>query len=104
MLIKAQFKVKLFYDIVSPYSWLAFESLLRYKKHWSKAEIELIPCSIKHVFEKSGNTAPLFNPLKASYIVKDAQRAGEIYKVSCGSLIKVYNLTTLFVVASLQPI
>lgn len=81
MLVKNTFTVRLFYDVISPYSWLAFEGLLRYKPHWSKAGIKLVPCSIRHVFEDSGNAPPLLNPKKSAYIAKDAIRAAEMFKV-----------------------
>ena len=28
-------RIELFYDIVSPYSWFAFETLRRYEQRWS---------------------------------------------------------------------
>uniref|UniRef100_A0A915LG93 DSBA-like thioredoxin domain-containing protein n=1 Tax=Meloidogyne javanica TaxID=6303 RepID=A0A915LG93_MELJA len=42
--------LKLYYDIGSPYSWVAFESLLRYEKMLN-IQLELLPVSIGHIFK-----------------------------------------------------
>lgn len=77
-----KFPVKLFYDIISPYSWLAFESLCKYRGLWTKMDLILKPCSIALLFKESGNPPPLFNPLKAAYVAKDCSRAQKIFDVS----------------------
>ncbi len=53
-------KIELFYDCLSPYSWLAFEVLHRYKKIWN-FELELKPIFLGAVMKGSNNTPPGLN-------------------------------------------
>ncbi|XP_075698547.1 glutathione S-transferase kappa 1 [Rhinoderma darwinii] len=72
--------VELFYDVVSPYSWLGFEILCRYKNIWN-IDIHLRPGFLGGIMHASGNTAPAMVPKKGSYMTKDLERLSEFYQV-----------------------
>lgn len=56
--------VELFYDVISPYSYLAFELLTRYRKQWTTMELKLRPAYLRDVMIKSGNQSPGSVPAK----------------------------------------
>ncbi|XP_028833122.1 glutathione S-transferase kappa 1-like isoform X2 [Denticeps clupeoides] len=49
--------VELFYDVVSPYSWLGFEVLRRYTDVWN-INLKLRPAFLGGVYKGSGNRSP----------------------------------------------
>ncbi|KAF9515248.1 hypothetical protein BS47DRAFT_1381593 [Hydnum rufescens UP504] len=63
---KAQ--VKLLYDIISPYSYSAFATLLRYKEAWN-LDVDLCPISLGGVLRYTENTPPLLRLMEVPYIV-----------------------------------
>uniref|UniRef100_A0A8D1FVB2 Glutathione S-transferase kappa n=2 Tax=Sus scrofa TaxID=9823 RepID=A0A8D1FVB2_PIG len=65
--------VELFYDVLSPYSWLAFEILCRYKNIWN-VNLQLCPSLIAGIFKDSGNQPPAMLPRKAVYMKEDIKR------------------------------
>merc|ERR1712226_101997 len=63
--------LRLFYDVVSPYSFLAFK-LLRKQKTWpSLISVDLKPIFLGGIMNRSKNTPPGLNQLKAQYMNKD---------------------------------
>ncbi|MEE6520095.1 hypothetical protein FKM82_017889 [Ascaphus truei] len=72
--------VELFYDVVSPYSWLGFEVLCRYRSIWN-VDIRLRPAFLGGIMSASGNSPPALVPKKAAYMVKDLERQAEFYQV-----------------------
>ncbi|GAB1608647.1 glutathione S-transferase kappa 1-like isoform X1 [Argonauta hians] len=73
--------VELFYDVISPYSWLAFEVLCRYKNHWN-IDLHLKPAFLGGIMQQTGNKPPaLVSPEKAKYLFEDVQRMSEYYDV-----------------------
>lgn len=64
-------KVEFFFDVVSPYSYLA---ALQLGKLEALAPVEWRPFLIGGVFKLSGNTMPAANPAKGQYMFKDLQR------------------------------
>jgi len=73
-------KVEIFYDVVSPYSWLAFEVLCRYRPHWNM-NLVLRPCFLGGIMKESGNRPPMMVPLKALYMNKDLIRNANFFQV-----------------------
>jgi glutathione S-transferase kappa 1 len=63
-------RITLYYDCVSPYSWLAFEFLLSKAKSWN-FELILKPIFLGAVMKSSGNLPPAFVPWKGQYMIKD---------------------------------
>ncbi|XP_077114874.1 glutathione S-transferase kappa 1-like [Ranitomeya variabilis] len=72
--------LELFYDVVSPYSWLGFEVLLRYKNIWN-VDISLRPGFLGGLMSASGNSAPAMVPNKGAYMFQDLERMAEFYQV-----------------------
>ncbi|KAK2178401.1 hypothetical protein NP493_545g00046 [Ridgeia piscesae] len=72
--------VELFYDVVSPYSWIAFEVLLRYQTKWNM-DLKLKPFFLGAIMKASGNQPPGVIPNKAAYIVQDLARCRNHFQV-----------------------
>ncbi|XP_068070042.2 glutathione S-transferase kappa 1 isoform X1 [Danio rerio] len=72
--------IKLFYDISSPYSWLAFEVLCRYKNIWN-VELKLKPAYLAGVMYGSGNQPPVLNPSKLLYMTSDLTLLSQYFGV-----------------------
>ncbi|XP_077072551.1 glutathione S-transferase kappa 1-like [Siphateles boraxobius] len=72
--------VKLYYDVASPYSWLAFEVLFRYRNVWN-IDIKLKPAYLGGVIHGSGNQPPGFIPNKMQYMASDLKLLSEYFGV-----------------------
>lgn len=70
-------KITSYYDIVSPYSWLAFEVLTRYEGIW-KVPIDYTPFLLGGVMRATGNVPPGSNPYKGNYLFKGARASCEM--------------------------
>ncbi len=62
-------EIHFFYDCVSPYSYLAFETLLKYRSIWN-VNVVLRPMSLGAVMQATGNMPPGSNKIKAKYLGK----------------------------------
>ncbi|XP_055203113.1 glutathione S-transferase kappa 1 isoform X3 [Gorilla gorilla gorilla] len=62
--------VELFYDVLSPYSWLGFEILCRYQNIWN-INLQLRPSLIAGIMKDSGNKPPGLLPRKGLYMAND---------------------------------
>ncbi|XP_071986145.1 glutathione S-transferase kappa 1-like [Engystomops pustulosus] len=72
--------LELFYDVVSPYSWLGFEVLLRYKNIWN-VDIHLRPGNLGAIMTKTGNSPPALVPKRGAYMGRDLRRLAKFYQV-----------------------
>uniref|UniRef100_A0A0B7AA84 Glutathione S-transferase kappa n=2 Tax=Arion vulgaris TaxID=1028688 RepID=A0A0B7AA84_9EUPU len=72
--------VEFFYDVVSPYSWFAFETLMRYQNRWN-ITLKLRPFFLGGIMHGSGNKPPAMVPLKSKYMFDDVQRLGKYFNV-----------------------
>ncbi|XP_075114233.1 glutathione S-transferase kappa 1-like isoform X3 [Leptodactylus fuscus] len=72
--------LELFYDVVSPYSWLGFEVLLRYKTIWN-VDIHLRPGFLGAIIGATANTPPAMIPKKFTYMMQDLDKVAEFYQV-----------------------
>ncbi len=70
--------VDFFYDLGSPYSYLAATQLKRLN---GLAEVRWRPFLIGGVFKATGNSAPATVPAKGPYLFKDLQRLCAFYAV-----------------------
>jgi hypothetical protein len=68
-------RIDLYYDTISPYSWLAFEALLRYRSIWD-CELALRPMYLGAVMKSTDNRPPGLVPAKAAYMTADLARLG----------------------------
>ncbi|CAE6397482.1 unnamed protein product [Rhizoctonia solani] len=76
MMVPPRISVKLCYDIVSPYSYLAFESLTRYRDLWN-IDLELCPYFLGGVMVAANNRPPMSVKLKGQYLSQEVKRLGE---------------------------
>ncbi|XP_037532167.1 glutathione S-transferase kappa 1 [Nematolebias whitei] len=65
--------IELFYDVVSPYSWLGFEIMCRYRNVWN-IDLKLRPAFLGGIMQGSGNKPPGLVPNKYLYMTKDLSR------------------------------
>uniref|UniRef100_W6NAR6 Glutathione S-transferase kappa n=1 Tax=Haemonchus contortus TaxID=6289 RepID=W6NAR6_HAECO len=77
----SKIKIDLYYDVISPYSWIAFESLLRYQHVWP-IEVNLKPCSLRGIMMGSGNKPPGVVMNKAIYMMSDLRRNNEFWNMN----------------------
>ncbi|KAF8360898.1 hypothetical protein PRIPAC_87821 [Pristionchus pacificus] len=65
--------IKLYYDIISPYSFIGFESLLRYRVVWP-IDVVLKPICLGGLFRDVGNKPPVKScEAKATYMAKEIE-------------------------------
>lgn len=72
--------VELFYDVVSPYSWLGFEIMCRYRNVWN-IDLKLRPSYLAGIMKGAGNKPPGLVPNKFSYMLKDFDRLADYFDV-----------------------
>lgn len=72
--------IELFYDVVSPYSWLGFEVMCRYRHVWN-IELRLRPAFLGGVMQGSGNKPPGLLPSRMLYMSKDLTRSSQYFGV-----------------------
>ena len=80
---KGKAVVELFFDVISPWSYLAFETLSRYHRigRPQRFEMDLRPVLLGGVFKLSGNSAPITVPSKGEHMWKDLAECGEFHGV-----------------------
>ncbi|KAI8500360.1 Glutathione S-transferase kappa 1 [Branchiostoma belcheri] len=78
--IRSRKVVELFYDVISPYSWVAFEVLCRYQTRWN-IDLQLRPFFIGGVFKETGNKPPGLVAAKYAYVQHDLKRLADFYKI-----------------------
>ncbi|KAM5142336.1 glutathione S-transferase kappa 1 [Mantella aurantiaca] len=72
--------LELFYDVVSPYSWLGFEVMCRYKNIWN-VDLQLRPGLLGGIMNATGNSPPAMVPKKGAYMNQDVERMSEFFQV-----------------------
>lgn len=72
--------IELFYDVVSPYSWLGFEVMCRYRNVWN-IDLKLRPAFLGGVMKGADNRAPGLVPNKFLYMTKDMSRLAQYFDV-----------------------
>lgn len=65
-------RIEFFYDVVSPYSLLAFEVVERYAPIWGATVVHR-PFFLGGVMQATGNAPPAALPARAKYLAKDMQ-------------------------------
>ncbi|KAM6910269.1 glutathione S-transferase kappa 1-like [Xenentodon cancila] len=72
--------VELFYDVVSPYSWLGFEVMCRYRSVWN-IDLKLRPAFLGGVMHGSDNKPPGLVPNKMMYMSEELKRLAKYFDV-----------------------
>ncbi|NWW74440.1 GSTK1 transferase, partial [Climacteris rufus] len=72
--------VELFYDVISPYSWLGFEVLCRYQPIWN-IDLRFRPAFLGGIMQQTGNKPPAMLPKRGEYMLKDIKRMAKYYQV-----------------------
>jgi glutathione S-transferase kappa 1 len=72
--------VELFYDVLSPYSWVAFEVLCRYSTKWN-IDLKLKPFLLAGIMQGAGNRPPMMVPNKGAYMIHDLNRIRQFYQI-----------------------
>ncbi|KAJ6658316.1 hypothetical protein lerEdw1_020588 [Lerista edwardsae] len=72
--------VDCFFDVVSPYCWLGFECLCRYRHVWN-IELRFRPVFLGGIMHGTGNKPPATVPKKGEYMTKDMMRMAKYYQV-----------------------
>ncbi|OON17738.1 DsbA-like protein, partial [Opisthorchis viverrini] len=73
-------KVLLYFDIVSPYSWIGFETACRYSQRWP-VNFRFVPAYLGGIMHESGNKPPGMVPARGRYMVKDLARLASHYQI-----------------------
>ncbi|KAL7988480.1 hypothetical protein Chor_007399 [Crotalus horridus] len=73
-------KVECFYDLVSPYSWLGFEIICRYRSIWN-LDLHLRPVFLSGIMNATGNQPPAMLPKKGEYLQKDVKQMAKYCQV-----------------------
>uniref|UniRef100_A0AC35UFC7 Glutathione S-transferase kappa n=1 Tax=Rhabditophanes sp. KR3021 TaxID=114890 RepID=A0AC35UFC7_9BILA len=71
-------KVTFYFDVISPYSYLAFESLQRYQRH-GDFDLKIIPFYLGGVMKETGNKPPAMIPAKGKYMVRDLSNMADYW-------------------------
>jgi len=72
--------VELFYDVLSPYSWIGFEVLCRYKNKWN-IDLQLKPFYLAGIMKGAENRPPMMVAAKGAYMIKDIHRLRSFYSI-----------------------
>jgi len=73
-------RVSIYYDVVSPYSWIGFEGLCRYRDAWN-LDLHFKPCFLGGIMAASGNKPPAMVPAKGAYMTKDIERLAKFWRL-----------------------
>uniref|UniRef100_A0A8C7E4U1 Glutathione S-transferase kappa n=1 Tax=Naja naja TaxID=35670 RepID=A0A8C7E4U1_NAJNA len=77
-------KVECFYDVVSPYSWIGFEIICRYRPIWN-LDLHLRPVFLSGIMKATGNQPPAMLPKRGEYLLKDVSRMAKYCQVPINS-------------------
>ena len=72
--------VEFYFDVMSPYTYFAFQVLKRYASLW-KLEVRLIPFNLGGIMKGSGNTPPAMVANKAVFLSNDLTRNAKWFNV-----------------------
>ncbi|WFD34493.1 hypothetical protein MCUN1_001334 [Malassezia cuniculi] len=73
-------KIVMYFDCVSPWSYVALAVVRRYKKVWN-VELELIPMSLSYIMKFANNKPPITIPNKGMLMMSELGRVPRMYGV-----------------------
>ncbi|WFD31685.1 hypothetical protein MSPP1_002724 [Malassezia sp. CBS 17886] len=74
-------RVKFHFDCVSPFSYIAFNVMRRYRTQWNM-EVEWCPLSLSYVMKYAANKAPMTNVHKGQYMMKELENVDKMFGVN----------------------
>nr|KAJ3421232.1 hypothetical protein HK105_004142 [Polyrhizophydium stewartii] len=87
-------RLTLYYDVVSPFSWFAFEILSRYRPVWG-IEVDFVPFFLGGIMQASENQPPANNAFKARYMIVDLVRTGGLINVPITGFPREFPVSSL---------
>eukprot|EP00164_Ancoracysta_twista_P001469 GFYU01001917.1.p1 GENE.GFYU01001917.1~~GFYU01001917.1.p1 ORF type:complete len:305 (+),score=84.62 GFYU01001917.1:95-1009(+) len=97
--------LELYYDVVSPFSYLAHEVVTRYENIWD-LDVVRKPVFLGGIMKATGNQPPGMLPARAMHMLKDLRRNGAFYnlteKIQMPEQFPVNTLPTMRVLAALS--
>jgi len=78
---KKKIVVDLFFDVISPYSYVTYATLTKYQKIWKSMDLKLKPVFLAGIMGQTGNKPPATVPAKGKYMGKDLKRISEYFDV-----------------------
>jgi glutathione S-transferase kappa 1 len=73
-------RLELFFDVVSPWSYLCFEALCRRRLEWG-LDLVLRPAFLGGVMKATGNSPPASLPARGVYLMHDLARSSRYFDV-----------------------
>ncbi|MCI5053803.1 MAG: 2-hydroxychromene-2-carboxylate isomerase [Pelagibacteraceae bacterium] len=73
-------KIDFYFDISSPYSYLAHEQIKRFEKE-NKIKVNYMPILLGGIHQLANVTAPGLNPSRAKHMIKDLKICADWFKV-----------------------
>jgi 2-hydroxychromene-2-carboxylate isomerase len=73
-------KIDFYFDISSPYSYLAHEQIKRFEKE-NKIKVSYMPILLGGIHQLANITAPGLNPSRAKHMIKDLKICADWFKV-----------------------
>ena len=73
-------KIDFYFDISSPYSYLAHEQIKRFEKE-NKIKVNYMPILLGGIHQLASITAPGLNPSRAKHMIKDLKICADWFKV-----------------------
>ena len=73
-------KIDFYFDISSPYSYLAHEQIKRFEKE-NKIKVNYMPILLGGIHQLANITAPGLNPSRAKHMIKDLKICADWFKV-----------------------
>jgi glutathione S-transferase kappa 1 len=72
--------VDFYFDVMSPYTYFAFQILNRYKSIWN-LDINIRPFNLGAIMNASGNSPPATVPFRAAFMVNDLARTAKWFGI-----------------------
>ncbi|KAI3655079.1 hypothetical protein MP228_000459 [Amoeboaphelidium protococcarum] len=91
--------VKMYFDVLSPYTYIAFTIIARYHslQIWTNRQVqfEFVPVYLSGVMKLAENRPPATVPLKGQYMFKDLKRLGRMNDIPIKVMPSVFPTNTL---------
>jgi len=88
-------EIVMYYDVVSPYSYFAFETLTRQQKKTQSFQLILKPFFLGGVMQATGNQPPAMLPARSKYLLQDIERNSKYFDIKMVKMPKAFPINTL---------